>query len=139
MRNLIVLGCTALLAVGLSFGAFAGSLNELDSDGVPNSLDNCHSVNNGPLANPSGCPSQFDVDQDGYGNACDSDLSNNGVVDLPDMGAILGTLGTNNAASDITCNGIVDLPDLGRVLGDLGDVMAGKSGLACAGTIPCTN
>lgn len=139
MRKLFVFGCAALLAAGLSTVAFAGSLNELDSDGVPNNLDNCQSINNGPLANVSSCASQFDVDQDGYGNACDPDLSNNNVVDFPDIGVVLGSLGGSNPAADITCNGVVDFPDLGAILGSLGQAMAGRSGLACAGTIPCTN
>ena len=33
-RNLLILGCAALLAIGLSFGAFAGSVTDTDGDGV---------------------------------------------------------------------------------------------------------
>jgi len=138
MRNLVILGCAALLAVGLSFGAFAGSIADADGDGVPDNFDNCDVKANGPLAlDLNGC-GQTDADQDGYGNACDSDVSNNNIVDLPDIGAILGGLGGSDPLLDISCNGSVDLPDLGRVLADLGNA-PGSSGLACAGTIPCTN
>lgn len=141
MRNLFILGCAALLAFGLSFGAFAGSIQDVDNDGVPDNLDNCQVVANGPLLSVSGC-GQFDVDQDGYGNACDADISNNGVVDLPDIGAVLGGLGGSSPLLDISCNGVVDLPDIGAVLGALGQsagVAPFLSGLGCAGSIPCLN
>lgn len=138
MRKLIVLGCAALLAVGLSFSAFAGSIVDADSDGVPDSLDNCSGVANGPLANAGACSSQFDVDQDGYGNQCDADISNNGLVGLEDLGPVLSTFNTNNPSTDLSCNGLVGLEDLGRVLSAFGS-SPGPSGLGCAGTVPCTN
>lgn len=135
-RNLIVLGCAGMLAFGLSLSSFAGSAPDADSDGVPDLYDNCSVVANGPLLPPVGCKQQ-DGDTDGYGNACDRDLNNNGTTDLPDLGLVLSNLGNTLApAFDINCNGTVDLPDLGAVLSALG-TPPGPSGLGCAGTIPC--
>ena len=137
MRNLIVIGCATFLALSLSMGAFAGSITDTDTDGVPDSLDNCDVLANGPLVADSNNCFQTDGDQDGYGNACDVDLSNNNVNDLPDLIDVLGALGTADPAADITCNGAVDLPDLIIVLGALGGA-PGPSGIGCAGSIPCT-
>lgn len=104
---------------------------DTDGDGIPDAMDNC-------LYRPN--PDQLDVDLDGYGNVCDADLTNNAVVDLPDMGAVLSTLGsTTDPHNDITANDVVDLPDLGRILSDLGLYLSGESGLSCAGTTPCTS
>lgn len=139
MRNLIILGCAALLAFGLSMGAFAGSLVDADGDGVPDGVDNCVDVANGPLSDPIGCGVQFDVDSDGYGNACDADVSQNGVVGLEDLGAILTDFNGSNPITDITCNGVVGLEDLGRVLSTFNASPPGNSGLPCAGTPGCTN
>jgi hypothetical protein len=135
-RSLIILGCAGMLAFGLSLSSFAGSAPDADNDGVPNQYDNCDAVANGPLLKVGLC-GQNDGDNDGYGNACDADLTNNGIVDIPDLGVVLSNLGsTLTPAVDITCNGIVDIPDLGAVLGKLGQ-LPGSSGLACAGTVPC--
>lgn len=45
--------------------------NDIDGDGVPNASDNCLDI---PNAN------QRDTDGDGYGNICDADLNNDGIV-----------------------------------------------------------
>ncbi len=135
-RNLIVLGCAGLLALGLSFGTFAGTTTDTDSDGVPDTYDNCDVLANGPLLTAGICD-QRDPDVDGYGTACDMDPSNNNVVDLPDVGQVLNALGTpGQTGEDLNCNGVVDLPDVGLVLNALGGT-PGTSGLSCAGTIPC--
>ena len=139
-RNLIVLGCAALLAFGLSFGSFAGSSPDSDSDGVPDAFDNCSSTANGPLlAAPATCNTQQDYDSDGYGQPCDSDINNDGGVGLDDVNAVLGAQGAGAGnASDLNCDGGVGLDDANVVLGSQGST-PGPSGLSCAGTgSPCS-
>jgi uncharacterized protein (TIGR03790 family) len=55
----------------MSRGSLAFPGPDLDGDGVPNTSDNCLYL---PNAN------QRDTDGDGYGNLCDGDLDNDGVV-----------------------------------------------------------
>jgi hypothetical protein len=55
-----------------------------DGDGVPDGCDNCTEVVNA---------SQTDTDADGYGNACDGDFNNNGVVDFADYGRFRAMFG----------------------------------------------
>jgi len=139
-RNLIVLGCAALLAFGLSFGSFAGSSPDSDGDGVPDAFDNCSSTANGPLdADPAACNSQQDYDLDGYGQPCDADINNDGGVGLDDVNAVLGAQGAGaGAPSDLNCDGGVGLDDANVVLGSQG-ATPGPSGLSCAGTgSPCS-
>jgi hypothetical protein len=104
-----------------------------DADGVCDPLDNCSLVAN---------PTQADAGVDGYGNACDADLKNDGIVGLNDVSIIAGAFGCSVGAPD--CEGAADADDDG-VIG-LGDVTVhagsfgaapGPSGLACAGTAPC--
>lgn len=61
---------------------FVGSFTRLgppidsDGDGVANNVDNCTNVANAD---------QRDTNGDGFGNACDPDLDNNGVVNFADI------------------------------------------------------
>lgn len=50
--------------------------NDFDVDGVFDHLDNCAETEN---------PGQEDTNGDGYGNACDCDLNNDGAVGPPDF------------------------------------------------------
>ena len=142
-RNLVILGCAALLALGLSFGTFAGSVPDGDGDGVPDQFDNCDTLPNGPLAQTDNCDGQEDGDLDGYGNPCDFDFSQDGFTSLPDLASMLDNVSA--AATDpnfhVTCSGFAALPDLARALDNTALVTSpGSSGLACAnlaGT-PCT-
>ena len=106
----------------------------MDSDGTLDLLDICM------LDPTSPSPNFCDSDNDGYGNACDADNNNDGLVGGPDLGLFSATFGTTGVpgftAADTNCDGTVGGPDLGVVSGSFGGP-PGPSGLACAGTIPC--
>jgi hypothetical protein len=133
IRNLIVLGCTALLTIGLSFGAFAGAAPDSDADGVPDAYDNCVNDQNGPAASTyPGCSGQQDYAGNGYGQPCDQDVNHDGAVGLDDVGDVLAALGSaGNSDSDFNCDDGTGLDDLGIILNALGDT-PGPSGLVCA-------
>jgi hypothetical protein len=111
-------------------------LGGVDSDGdtVSNALDNCVNVPNGPAQAPN---NQCDTDGDGYGNACDADLNNDGVVDGSDF-SLLASLFTTTGASDadLDCDLVVGGPDY-ATFGPTWLLTPGPSGLDCAGTVPC--
>ena len=99
-----------------------------DGDGFFNSEDNCTAVAN---------PDQFDSDADGYGNACDADFNNDGVVGIPDFALLSAQFGsTTGGSADFDGDTIVGVPDFGALSGMLGSP-PGPSGLSCAGTVPC--
>lgn len=143
MRNLLILGCAALLALGISFGSIAGSITDSDGDGVPDQYDNCVTTPNGPLGSPGGgslCDGQEDAELDGYGNPCDYDANQNGAADLGDLSDYIdnAVASNTNPVYDNNCNGAADLGDLSDAIDNaVGSVNPGPSGLACAGTIPC--
>jgi Peptidase family C25/Dockerin type I domain/Thrombospondin type 3 repeat len=77
---------------------------DADGDGVPDSRDNCTSVKNA---------NQLDSDGDGFGNACDGDLNNDGIVNSIDLALFRAAFGQRgNVASDINGDGIVNALDL---------------------------
>jgi len=55
--------------------AHLNTATDTDSDGIPDSRDNCPTVSN---------PDQLDTDGDGLGNACDPDDDNDTVADVSD-------------------------------------------------------
>jgi hypothetical protein len=101
---------------------FAFAINlvvpDADGDGVPDDSDNCITVANGPNDALTAGPSQNDTDNDGYGNMCDPDLNNDGVVDFGDLpgfqAAFLSSPGDGNWNEDADLNGddVVDFGDL---------------------------
>jgi hypothetical protein len=140
-RNLIVLGCAALLALGVSISGYAGMLDDFDLDGVPDIVDNCVTTPNGPNLGTFSCVNQEDADQDGYGNTCDTDANNDGGTGVSDLLDTLDALQNDptQLVYDYDCDGGVGVGDLLRSLDDLqqGTVVPGPSGHACAGSIPC--
>jgi len=135
IRNLIVLGCTALLTIGLSFGAFAGAAPDADADGVPDAYDNCVNDPNGPaLSTYPGCAGQQDYAGNGYGQPCDQDVNHDGAAGLDDVGLVLTALGSGGPAllTDFNCDGGTGLDDLGIMLNALSNPTPGPSGLVCA-------
>jgi hypothetical protein len=117
-----------LLAAGFPFVALSGPALDVDSDTVLDVNDNC-------LTDPNG--GQCDTDQDGYGNACDGDVNNDGTTDVADYTDIDNNiLGTSPPGADTDCNGVIDVGDYPRVDNNILNP-PGPSGLACAGTAPC--
>ena len=110
MRRLFLL--TVLTAILCGVPAYSGS----DGDGIPDALDNCVAVANGPSA--GSCFSggvQVDTDGDGYGNPCDGDFDNDEAVNSNDAVILQsdqesGT-STPGSGTDMNCDGVVDSKD----------------------------
>jgi subtilisin family serine protease len=104
---------------------------DADSDGVPDSADNCTLVAN---------PTQLDSDGDGYGNACDPDFNNDGVININDLNRMKARLNVTpviDVATDLDGDGAVNINDLNRLKSFLGKP-PGPSGLHpnCPPTCP---
>jgi hypothetical protein len=94
--------------------------NDADFDGVPDPQDNCTLVPN---------PAQCDTNGDGFGNHCDADLDNNGIVDKLDRFLLQATRGaTGPSDADLDCDGDVDSSDMNTLRDALGQP-PGPSGL----------
>ncbi len=98
------------------------SLTEVDSDGdgVPDSADNCTLIANAD---------QRDSNGDGFGNVCDADISNDGLINAIDLGLLRLVFFTTDADADFNGDGIVNAIDLG-VLKNAFFGAPGPSGLA---------
>jgi hypothetical protein len=98
---------------------------DVDGDGIENASDNCTLVAN---------PDQLDADGDGYGNICDADLNNSGMVNTFDYGILRSVLGQpasaspNAAAADLDGSGSVTVTDFALLRARLG-TPPGPSGL----------
>ncbi len=86
-------------------GAFAFSLAvDTDADDVADFLDNCQLAVN---------PDQTDVDGDQIGNACDSDLNNDCMVNFGDLALFkAGFLPVHDPVADFDGDGLVNFSDL---------------------------
>jgi len=104
-----------------------------DGDGVLDPVDNC-------VDDPN--PAQIDTDQDGYGNLCDPDFDDDGVVGGTDFSILANVF--NMSCSDPEYDAEVDLnsdcaiggPDFSLFVHFWAGA-PGPSGYACAGTAPC--
>ncbi|MFV1978727.1 MAG: hypothetical protein ACC649_05200, partial [Myxococcota bacterium] len=80
-------------------------------------------------------------DQDGYGNSCDGDFDQDGDTDQDDGELYLLWCGGGFPVDPDTCDidesGVIDFQDFGYFSFLMG-TPPGPSGLACAGTVPCT-
>jgi hypothetical protein len=90
-----------LMAVSLCAAALA---NDLDSDGVADGNDNCVLAAN---------PGQLDADADGWGNRCDADFNNDGIVNSFDLGILRDGFLGNNPLLDLNEDGLINATDLG--------------------------
>jgi hypothetical protein len=80
------------------------SLQDADGDGVPDDSDNCTLAPNAD---------QRDTDGDQYGNICDPDFNNNGVVNGGDLAYLKQKFFSSDPDADMNGDGIVNSVDLG--------------------------
>ncbi len=94
----------------------------LDSDGdaVPDYADNCIVAVNSD---------QRDTNGDGYGNACDGDIDNDGHTNFADLVLFQDRFYTTDADTDLDGDGFVNFIDL-SILSDLFFLAPGPSGAA---------
>jgi Dockerin type I domain/Thrombospondin type 3 repeat len=78
------------------------TMPDTDGDGVPDAIDNCILVPN---------PDQRDTHGNGFGNACNADLNNDGVVNSIDFSILKTRLFTNNPDADLNGDGVVNSID----------------------------
>ena len=78
------------------------AITDSDGDNIPDRDDNCRLTGNSL---------QRDSDEDGYGNACDCDLDNDGSVDISDFTQFRGYWGTGAAIADFNSDDSVDISD----------------------------
>lgn len=109
--------------IGLTLSATA-SAADTDLDGLDDTVDNCTEYFN---------PQQLDSDGDLYGNECDGDLNNDGLIDLADYGLLQANVGLDIAAFDYIRDGIVSSADLDYWNSSLYGAALGPSGRADAG------
>ncbi|MEM7083940.1 MAG: LamG-like jellyroll fold domain-containing protein [Pseudomonadota bacterium] len=76
---------------------------DADADGQSDYVDNC-------LVHAN--YEQTDADVDGYGNACDADFNNDGIVNFIDMARFSEVLFSDDAIADLNTDGVVNFLDL---------------------------
>ena len=107
---------------------------DTDGDGIIDNRDNCIDVSN---------TSQLDTNSDGYGNMCDADYDNDGIVGLSDYGIFRNSYQTEvgspgyNVDVDKDGDSIIAIGEFGLISAQMEAQVPGPSGLSCAGTIPC--
>lgn len=104
------------------------ALADTDGDGILDVGDDCTLVSN---------PTQLDADHDGFGNACDPDFDENGVVNFGDLARMKSVFFGNDPVVDLNGDNVVNFADL-AILKKSFFKPPGPSGLPCAGNIPCS-
>lgn len=78
-------------------------VGDADADGVADAVDNCLG-----LANTN----QSDADRDGFGDVCDADLDQSGMVNGIDLAILRAAFGTRSPNGDANGDGVVNALDL---------------------------
>ena len=86
--------------------AMTGLSADGDTDGVPDVTDNCLLLPNAD---------QRDTNGDRYGNLCDPDLNDSGIVNFRDLGLFRQAFFTNDPDADFNGDGVVNAIDLGTL------------------------
>ncbi len=105
--------------------SLSGSPDDVDGDFVLNNQDNCVTISN---------TSQYDSNGDGYGNACDADLDNNGIVNFLDLDLLGDQFLTAGPDGDLNGDGSVNFLDL-SIAGELFFMSPGPSALVPPGAV----
>lgn len=92
------------LAICLAIAGTHAASADLDKDKLLDLMDNCTLVYN---------PDQIDADNDGFGNICDPDLNNDGIVNIQDLGLFRLVFFTSDPVADFNSDGVVNSEDLG--------------------------
>ena len=95
------LASTNTTNAGESYVLF-GRAPDSDGDGVFNASDNCLNVAN---------ENQRDTDTDGYGNLCDPDLNNDGIVNFTDISLWVPQFNSSGDDADFNGDGSVNFID----------------------------
>lgn len=111
---------TNATATGGGMLTFLATAADTDNDGVVDIQDNCTLVANA---------NQRDTNGDGYGNRCDPDLNNNGLVNSLDEAMLRTRIGSADPDADLDGNGIVNAIDRGILRSYFGQP-PGPSGVA---------
>ena len=101
--KILAIASAVLLAVSFSLAAGAGSIDDTDSDLIPDVFDNCSVDANGP----GQALNQTDEDGDGIGTACDCDFTQDNIVLGDDVVALFGAFNGPSPLHDNTGDGIV--------------------------------
>jgi len=81
-------------------------IGDSDGDGLLDNADNCTLVANAD---------QRDTNGDGYGNACDPDLDDDGTVNVVDLRLFKAAFLSEDPDADFDGNGSVTFADLGTL------------------------
>jgi Beta-propeller repeat/Thrombospondin type 3 repeat len=110
-----------------SDNVFAINYADADGDGVVDAIDNCTLVANA---------SQNDTDCDGFGNRCDGDFDNSGLVDAVDTALFQAAFGGVDPLYDLDepPDGLVGAPDFNILLALLGFPPGPGVGVCTPGT-----